>query len=120
MKSSVASAPFAASLLLLALGACASRPSNLSVTDRETIAACRTHADQVYERLNRGAIYSINQSSTPNSAMGLVGDPTAALSDRYARDRMIERCVRGVAPGGNGVGGGVAPSFSVPASLPAR
>lgn len=85
----------AAGLLLLALGACAPRPSSLSVTDRETLAACRTHADRVYDRLNRGAIYSIGANGAPNSSIGLVGDPTASLSDRYARDRMIERCVKG-------------------------
>ncbi len=103
--------------LLLVLGACASRQSSLSVTDRETIAACRTRADEVYERLNRGSIYSINQNNAPNSAIGRVRDPTAALSDRFARDRMVDRCVKGT---GAGAGGAVAPPFSAPASLPAR
>ena len=106
-----------ASLLLAASGGCAQRPSNLSVTDRATIDACRSHADQVYDRLNRGAIYSASSADAPNSSTGLVGDPTAALSDRYARDRMIARCVSG---GGTAGGAAVAPSFSVPASVPTR
>jgi hypothetical protein len=106
-----------AGLLLAVLVGCAQRSSNLSVTDRATIDACRSHADQVYDRLNRGAIYNSSSADAPNSSTGLVGDPTAGLSDRFARDRMIARCV-----GGTGTTGGaaVAPSFSVPASIPAR
>ena len=105
-----------AGLALVALAGCAQRPSNLSVTDRATLDACRSHADQVYDRLNRGAIYSASSADAPNSSIGLVGDPTAALSDRFARDRMIARCVGGGATGS----AGVAPSFSVPASVPTR
>jgi len=102
-------------LLLLALGACAQRPP-LSVTDRDTLAACQAHADAVYDRLNRGAIYRIGDNGAPNSSTGLVGDPTAVLSARYARDRMIDRCVRGVAPSG----AAVAPPVAAPAAQPAR
>jgi len=106
----------AALVLCVALGACASRPSQLSVTDRETIAACQSHADQVYDRLNRGTIYSIGDNGAPNSSIGLVGNPTEELSDRYARDRMIDRCVRGVAPSG----AAVAPAVPPPAPKPPR
>jgi hypothetical protein len=106
-----------AGLLWAALVGCAQRPSNLSVTDRATIAACRSHADQVYDRMNRGTIYNASSADAPNSSTGLAGDPTAGLSDRFARDRMIERCVGGVGTTG---GAAVAPSFSVPASVPTR
>ena len=106
-----------AGLLLAALVGCAQRPSNLSVTDRATIAACRSHADQVYDRMNRGTIYNASSADAPNSSTGLAGDPTAGLSDRFARDRMIERCVGGAGTTG---GAAVAPSFSVPASVPTR
>lgn len=87
-------------LLLGLLGACAPKPSPLSVTDQATLADCRAHADQVYERLNRGAIYSIGDNGAPNSSIGLMGNPTQGLSDVYAHDRMIDRCVRGMAPSG--------------------
>lgn len=102
-----------AGLLLLALGACTPRPSSMSVTDRETLTACRTHADQVYDRLNRGAIYSVGANDAPGSSIGRVGDPTASLSDRYARDRMIERCVRGT-------GNAAAQSYPAPPPPPPR
>jgi hypothetical protein len=102
-----------AAVLLLGLGACAQRPPNLSVTDRDTLTACRTHADQVYDRNNRGAIYSVGANDAPSSSIGRVGDPTAVLSDRYARDRMIERCVRGT-------GNAAAQSYPVPAPPPPR
>ncbi len=104
-------------LLLTALAGCAQRPPKLSVTDRATLAACRGHADQVYDRLNRGAIYSLSSNDAPNSSTGLVGDPTADLSNRFARDRMIARCVGGAGTTG---GASIAPSFSVPATVPIR
>ncbi len=107
----------ATGLLLAVLAGCGQRPSNLSVTDRATIAACRSHADQVYDRMNRGAIYNSTSTDAPNSSIGLIGDPTGMLSDRYARDRMIERCVGGTGPTG---GAAVAPSFSVNSSGPGR
>lgn len=89
-------------LLLLPglLAACAPKPSSLSVTDQATLADCRAHADRVYERLNRGAIYSVGDNGAPNSSIGLMGNPTQGLSDVYAHDRMIDRCVRGMAPSG--------------------
>jgi hypothetical protein len=103
-------------LALAALAGCAQQQPNLSVTDRATIAACRDHADQVYNRMNRGAIYNSNSIDAPNSSTGLIGDPTGMLSARFARDRMIARCVGGAAPAGTAV----TPSFSVPAAVPAR
>ena len=105
-------------LLVTALGGCAQRSPNLSVTDRATIDACRNRADQVYDRMNRGAIYNLSSADAPNSSTGLVGDPTGALSARFARDRMIERCVGGVGTAAGNAA--IAPSFSVPASIPAR
>ncbi len=110
-------AALGAGLLLAVLAGCAQRQSNLSVTDRATIAACRSHADQVYDRLNRGAIYNLSSNDAPNSSTGLVGDPTRALSARFARDRMIDRCVGGAGTAGSPA---VAPSFSVPAATPTR
>lgn len=107
------SGAFGAAVLLLGLGACAQRPPDLSVTDRDTLAACRAHADQVYDRNNRGAIYSVGANDAPSSSIGRVGDPTAVLSDRYAHDRMIERCVRGT-------GSSAGRSYPVPAPPPPR
>ncbi len=112
--------------LLLAITGCTARPPTMSVTDRATVAACRSHADQVYDRLNRGAIYSVPQTYAPNSSTGLIGDPTGALSDAYAHSRMIDRCVSGTSggtSGGTGAGAGpgrAAPSFSSPGTGLAR
>jgi hypothetical protein len=109
-------AALGAGLALATLTGCGQQQSNLSVTDRATIDACRDRADQVFDRLNRGTIYNSNSIDAPNSSTGLIGNPTAMLSSRFARDRMIARCVGGRAP----AGAAAAPSFSVPAALPAR
>ncbi len=87
-------------LLVPGLGACTPKPPPLSVTDEATLTDCRAHAEQVYERNNRGRIYSIGDNGAPNSSIGLMGNPTQGLSDVYAHDRMIERCVRGMTPSG--------------------
>ena len=86
-------------LALTATAACQQNRPPLSVTDRATIAACTQHANQVYDRLNRGTIYNAPQTGLPNSSTGLMGDPTAGLTQRYAYDDMVNRCVRQIGTG---------------------
>jgi hypothetical protein len=79
------------------LAGCAAQP--MSVTQRDTMQACRDHADAVYDRLNRGDIYSIPQNGLPYSDNGLVGDPNAGLRQQYENDEMIDRCMRDTGAG---------------------
>lgn len=85
-----------AALLVLA-GCAAEQP--VSVTQRDTVAACRARADEIYNRLNRGAIYSISQSGLPNSSTGLVGNPNAHLQAQYEHEQRIDRCVHDTGAG---------------------
>lgn len=80
---------------LLILAACthgAARP--MSVTERDTIAACREKVETADKLANRGQIYSIHDPYTPSSSTGLLTSPTQGLSDRYARERALEDCIR--------------------------
>ena len=82
-------------LLLALLAGCAqgARPQQ-TVTDRETVAACRAHADEVYNRLNRATIYSIPQTGLPSSSTGLIRDPQSGLQQQYDYSERIDKCIR--------------------------
>jgi len=80
--------------LLIGLGGCAFGASPQSHTDRATLAACRDHASQVYDRNNRGAIYSINQAGLPFSDSYVPGNQTIDLAARYHNDQVVDDCVR--------------------------
>ena len=56
--------------MLLALQQCAPPPPPVGQAraDAATLAACREHADAVYDRQNRDSIYTINNRNTPYSA----------------------------------------------------
>ncbi|MBV9248682.1 MAG: hypothetical protein JO227_05475 [Acetobacteraceae bacterium] len=97
-------------LLWVALAACnGPAPQNPQAqANAATLAACRQRADQVYERQNRGRIYSPQSAvNTPYSAGYAPGQTDIGLSQLFARDSMIRDCVRntgtetqrGVAPG---------------------
>jgi hypothetical protein len=88
--------------LLALLAGCAAPSAPLSVTDRDTIAACRNQAQTAYEIRHRAEIYSIHERDTPYSGMGLLRSPTQDLSDRYEQEHQIDTCVRntGTGPGG--------------------
>ncbi|MDE2515027.1 MAG: hypothetical protein KGL12_03275 [Rhodospirillales bacterium] len=89
-------------LAALALSAC-SVP--LSDAQRQTVAACRERADQVYEAQNRGAIYLPHPSSdTPFSSNYAIGGSDSGLIARHADDQMVTDCVRntGTQPMGDG------------------
>jgi hypothetical protein len=84
----------AVGLLLAGLGGCMFGGAPESHTDRATVAACRAHASQVYDRNHRADIYSINQSGQPYSDSYLPNNQTNALANQYENDRIVDDCVR--------------------------
>jgi hypothetical protein len=65
-----------------------------------TQAACRQRADEVYNQQNRGDIYRLPpQVNSPSSATYAPGATERGLSDLFARDKMINECVRNVGTG---------------------
>jgi hypothetical protein len=84
--------------VLLTLGACAGPATPMSHTDQATIAACRQHASDVYNRNNRGTIYSINQSGLPYSGSFVNDNQTNSLADQYANAKLVDDCIRNTGP----------------------
>jgi hypothetical protein len=80
--------------LTLGVGGCSFPSSPRSHTDRATLAACRDYASQVYDRQNRGAIYSINQTGLPYSSNYQVDYQTNALAARFQNEQVMDDCVR--------------------------
>ena len=65
-------------------------------------AACRQRADEVHERQNRGDMfrddaYAGGTRDAMFSGTGSPGASIAMLSARYARDRLVDACLRGAA-----------------------
>jgi hypothetical protein len=87
-----------AALLAIALAAACSPPPPISPqdrADRQTQAACRERADQVYAQQNRGAIYAQQDDRlSPFSGSYSPGVTSRGLGERYGRDMMISDCVR--------------------------
>jgi hypothetical protein len=90
--------------ILLALAHCASPPpaapaaaagGGQTRADAATLAACRTHADEVYDRQRRDTIYTIGTRDSPFSANdSTTGVTDRGLAQRYGRENMIRDCVR--------------------------
>jgi len=91
--------------LLLALAACAAPPPPVSMgsadgstgqtrADAATRAACREHADAVYNRQNRDTIYTISSRDTPYSANYTPDVPSRGLPQRFVRENMVQDCIR--------------------------
>ena len=87
---------------LALLAGCAGHAAPQSVTERDTLAACRDQAQTAYTIRHRAEIYIIHERDTPYSGIGLLRSPTQDLSDRYEQEHQIETCVRntGTGPGG--------------------
>jgi hypothetical protein len=97
-------------LLTLTLGAVAigagllagcAPPSGPAPTAAQS-AACRQRADEVHDRQNRADLYrSDTYAGGARDAMfsgtGSPGASIGLLSARFARDRMVDDCLRGVA-----------------------
>jgi hypothetical protein len=82
-------------LTCLALASCAPKTGGEARGDAATEAACRQHADQVYDVRNRGDIYSPQSGvNTPSSGSYAPGGDSRNLGQIFARDRMIRDCVR--------------------------
>jgi len=87
--------------MLLGLAYCAPPPPmppaapGQARADAATMAACRTHADEIYDRQRRDTIYTITSRDSPfsgnDSTTGIVD---RGLSQRFARENMIRDCVR--------------------------
>jgi hypothetical protein len=85
--------------LLLALAGCG---SPLSHGERAQRDACRARADQVYSAQNRGDMYEQDAlmgggRDTPFAGTSLYAAKNDALGGRFAREQMVDRCVRGAA-----------------------
>ena len=81
-------------LLLLVQCAPAPAPVGQARADAETVAACREHADEVYNRNNRDTIYTISNRDAPYSANYTPGVTDRGLSQLFAHDSMVRDCVR--------------------------
>jgi hypothetical protein len=83
-------------VLVLVLTQCAPPPppTGQARADAATLAACREHADAVYDRNNRDSIYTISSRDAPYSANYTAGVIGRGLPQRYGRDNMIRDCVR--------------------------
>jgi hypothetical protein len=85
--------------LLLALAGCG--PS-LSHGERAQRDACRARADQVYSIQNRGDVYEQDAFAggardTPFAGTSVYAAKNEALGGRYARQQMVDDCIRGAA-----------------------
>ena len=89
--------------LLLALGGCAAPPR--SHADAAQRVACQHRADEVFNTQNRDAVFRADTYATsgrdaPFGGGGYLNAPS--LSDRYAREQLVDNClsVRSGAPAG--------------------
>jgi hypothetical protein len=83
-------------LLIVTLAQCAPPPppTGQARADAATLAACREHADDVYNRTHRDTIYTISSRDSPYSANYTPGVVDRGLPQRYGRENMIRDCVR--------------------------
>jgi len=96
-----------AALALAGLTACSTsfgHSANREGVSPKVMAACRHRADMVYEQQNRGAVYRTDiyagsQRDAPFAGTGSAGNPSTGLSDRYARDTMVDDCLNGMSNG---------------------
>ncbi len=87
---------FGLTSLLLTLTQCSPPPPPVgqSRADAATRAACREHADAVYNRQNRDSIYTINNVNTPYSSNYMPEVVDRGLAQRYSYENMTRDCVR--------------------------
>jgi hypothetical protein len=69
-------------------------PTGQARADAETLAACREHANAVYDRNNRDTIYTINNRDSPYSANYTPGVTDRGLAQRFDHENMVRDCVR--------------------------
>ena len=89
------SRPMVVLLPMLILAQCTPPPLvGQSRADAETLAACRGHADEVYNRTRRDSIYTISSRDTPFSANYTPGVTDRGLAQRFDHEKLIRDCVR--------------------------
>jgi hypothetical protein len=94
--------PLLLTLLLGGLLAGCAAPADGPQASAAQAAACRARADEVYDRQNRADVYRSDSyaGGTRDAMFSSTGSPAAsigALSGRFARDRMLDNCLRGAA-----------------------
>ncbi|HVB66584.1 MAG TPA: hypothetical protein VNE67_01850 [Acetobacteraceae bacterium] len=83
--------------LLLIVGCAAAPPE--SVTERDTRAACRRQAEEVYRLRHRDQIYSVPSQDAPQSGAIGLPLPTTGLADQFEQEREINTCVHDTGTG---------------------
>jgi hypothetical protein len=95
-----------AMLPLALLAACSSNapplPGSRAAASPQTMAACRQRADEVYSRQNPNEVYSSDMfagglKDTPYAGRDVAGISNRGLSGQYARETMLDDCLRSVA-----------------------
>jgi hypothetical protein len=69
-------------------------PVGQARADAETLAACRGHANDVYNQTRRDAIYTISSRDTPYSANYTPGLTDRGLAQRFSHENIVRDCVR--------------------------
>lgn len=69
-------------------------PSAQSRADQATVAACRTRADEVFARQNRGSQYTQDNRDSPESGAYNSGITSSGLADRYGWGTDLSNCLR--------------------------
>jgi hypothetical protein len=109
-------------LTAVAIAGCDSpAPTGQAQADAATASACRQRADEVFDRQNRGQIFSPqSQVNTPFSANYAPNDGSQGLSQLFAHNRMIDDCVRntGTETSRTGTAPGAGPDTSQPTAKP--
>jgi hypothetical protein len=118
-----------AAVLLAAVSLCACEvPAPLrgqAQADAQTVAACRQHANQIYDQQNRATIFSQgSQANMPFSANWTPEVPNRGLSAQFGFDRNVNDCIRNTGtdtsrtPPVNAAATAVAPAQSQKTALP--
>lgn len=85
-------------LLPLLLAGCGEGGLRATATPAQ-LAACRARADAVYDRQNRADLFRADtlagNRDAPFSGSGVIGTGSETLSNRFAREKLIDRCLAG-------------------------
>jgi hypothetical protein len=89
--------PPLALLVLLGLAACAQNAPRLRGSAAQE-ASCARRADEVYDRQNRADVYRSDQYASTGRDAPFGGGSflnAPSLSDRYAREKLLDNCLAG-------------------------
>lgn len=74
----------------LLLGGCTPPQSE---ADQEHERSCGQQADRQFDKQNRYLMSEQDQSTSPFSSSGTIGNTSQGLDDQYRRDRMVDDCL---------------------------